>query len=556
MPKRKVKENASSSEENEKSHSSSENETSDNAFLSDQSPPPITPRRSKRVADPQAAIGSLSKSKKKNATVAAFTPSPEQKSPKKPRHISKPKPPTTPTKNSKLRSPIVLIQTKKKITKALKEETASESDSGSEKELDSEDKEDTQEDEDQTEDDEEEEEEEEDENEDEKEDSDANFIDDEAEENTSSEENEPPLTKSKGKTKASNPQRQKIVNAAIKKSKESKTKEEKSFDKRKGLLKDTGVYLEDLITKDAPERRPQLRKCQIYDKDLVDSFLAKTYKDLPKLPSGYTNNRYLPAGEAQEPMMYVSELLPDLTKISKKYLLDLFTFISDKGTSTVNLSRIEPCDLIAKKPDTGSIYPLVTLRDQKTPALCLSLICVDEDYTRHAKDINGSPYKILTGVIQTMEYERLVATLCMVYKVPGIKTMMSNNRWSFSSRPGSSNNRAQNSYGHAGPSRSVGTKKLSPANAQQAQFKNSKWKLGYTFDENIPILDGRSTQIDLPKGLRKVAETLPAFPGDIPTGSLTLVGYTTLGYNSQKSPDELTIGTNICWAVVLATPQV
>ncbi|KDR65258.1 hypothetical protein GALMADRAFT_148834, partial [Galerina marginata CBS 339.88] len=519
----------------------------------------ITPRRSKRVADPQATTGSLSKSKKK--TLKLWHLAQEQKSPKKPRHILKPKPPTTPTKNSKLRSPIVLIQTKKKITKAIKEDTESGSDSDSEKELDSEDEEDTQECEDQTEDEEEEEEEEEkeeeeDEKEEEKHDSDANFIDDEAEENTSSEKNEPPLTKSKGKTKASNPQRQKIVNAAIKKSKESRTREEKSFDKKKGLLKDTGVYLEDLITKDAPETRPQLRKCQIYDKDLVDSFLAKTYKDLPKLPSGYTNNRYLPAGEAQEPMMYVSELLPDLTKISKKYLLDLFTFISDKGTSTINLSRIEPCDLIAKKPDTGSIYPLVTLRDQKTPALCLSLICVDEDYTRHAKDINGSPYKILTGVIQTMEYERLVATLCMVYKVPGIKTMMSNNRWSFSSRPGSSNNRAQNLYGRAGPSRSVGTKKLSPANAQQAQFKNSKWKLGYTFDENIPILDGRSTQIDLPKGLRKVAETLPAFPGDIPTGSLTLVGYTTLGYNSQKSPDELTIGTNICWAVVLATPQV
>ncbi|KDR64864.1 hypothetical protein GALMADRAFT_149224 [Galerina marginata CBS 339.88] len=483
--------------------------------------------------------------------------SPEQKSPKKPRHTSQPKPPNTPTlkssaKSLKLKSPIVLIQTKRKITKAIKEETESESDSASEeKELDSDNEEVTQEDEEEAED-----EEEEDDEDQEEEDSDANFIDDEAEEDNSSEDNEPPLSKSKGKTKTSNnPQRQKIINAAIKKAKESKSKEEKSFAKRKDDLKDTGVYLEDLITKDPLESRTKLRKCQIYDKDLVDVFLAKTYKGLPKLPSGYTNNRYLPAGEAQEPMMYVSELLPNLTKTSKKYLLDLFTFVSDTGTSTVNLSRIEPCDLIAKKPDTGSIYPLITLRNQKTPALCLSLICVDEDYTRHAKDINGSPYKILTGIIQTMEYERLVATLCLVYKVPGIKTMMSNNRWSFSSRPGSSNNRAQNSYGRAGPSRSAGTKKLSPANAQQAQFKNSKWKLGYTCDETIPILDGRSLQIDLPKGLRKVVETLPAFPEDIPTGSLTLVGYTTLGYNSQKSPDELTIGTNICWAVVLATPK-
>ncbi|KDR65699.1 hypothetical protein GALMADRAFT_148470 [Galerina marginata CBS 339.88] len=322
---------------------------------------------------------------------------------------------------------------------------------------------------------------------------------------------------------------------------------------KKSTFKDTEVYLEDL-TKDPIVKRPNLRSCKVFDKDLVDIFLAKTYKNLPKLPSGYTNNRYLPKGEEQEPM-----ILNGYSGYNKldRYLLDLFTFVSDKGTSTVNLSRIEPCDLIAKKLDTGSIYPLVFLRHQKTPALCLSIISVDEDYTRHPKDINGSSYKILTGVIQTMEYERLVATLCLVYKVPGIKTLMTNNCWSFSSRPGSSNNNFQTTYKRSSSSyRSSGSKKLSPANSHQGQSQGSKWKIGYTIDENIPILDGRSIQIELPKGLRKVVDTLPAFTEDIPPGSLTLVGYTALGYNAKKSPDELTIGTNICWAVVLATPKV
>ncbi|KDR64880.1 hypothetical protein GALMADRAFT_149206, partial [Galerina marginata CBS 339.88] len=120
-------------------------------------------------------------SRKKNANTVAFSPSPEQKSPKKPRHTSQPKPPNTPTlkssaKSLKLKSPIVLIQTKRKITKAIKAETESESDSASEeKELDSDNEEVTQEDEEEAED-----EEEEDDEDQEEEDSDANFIDDEA----------------------------------------------------------------------------------------------------------------------------------------------------------------------------------------------------------------------------------------------------------------------------------------------------------------------------------------------------------------------------------------
>jgi hypothetical protein len=127
---------------------------------------------------------------------------------------------------------------------------------------------------------------------------------------------------------------------------------------------------------------------------------------------------------------------------------------------------------------------------------------VDEDYTRQPKEINGSPYKLLTGVIQTLEYERMIATLCLVYGVSRIKTMMSNNRWSFSSRPGTSNRATSKwisllletslliiltgSSTRAQPSGS-NKKKLSPANAApvgEARPLTSAWKIGYTFDED------------------------------------------------------------------------
>ncbi|KDR70303.1 hypothetical protein GALMADRAFT_144962 [Galerina marginata CBS 339.88] len=543
MVKRKIKKEASSESEGT---SDSEKEQSD-TVLSDCPEPPVTPRKSKRINKTSSA--SPFKSTKKSSSNVSFSPSPEAKSPKKRKQIldlssTTPSSKSSPTKRPNLARPIVLIQSKKKILSKSLAKNADSDNSKNDESNDETDDETVDECEDPGDESEEEEEEEE---EAETDSQNEDFLDLEATKL---------LMSNLGKMQRfrSNQKRQKIVDAAIGNALKSKAKAGQGNNNKKSTSKDTEVYLEDL-TKDPVITRPKLRSCQLFDKDLVDIFLAKTYKNLPKLPSGYTNNRYLPAGEAPEPMMYISELLPGLSKISKKYLLELFTFVSDNGTSTVNLSRIEPCDLIAKKPDTGSIYPLVFLRHQKTPALCLSIISVDENYTRHPKDINGSSYKILTGVIQTMEYERLIATLCLVYKVPGIKTLMTNNRWSFSSRPGSSNGNSQNTYNRPTSFRSAGSKKLSPANTRQPQSQGSRWKIGYTSDENIPILDGRSIQIELPKGLRKVVKTLPAFTEEIPPGSLTLVGYTTLGYNSKKSPDELTIGTNICWAVVLATPK-
>ena len=71
----------------------------------------------------------------------------------------------------------------------------------------------------------------------------------------------------------------------------------------------------------------------------------------------------------------------------------------------------------------------------------------------------------------------------------------------------------------------------------------------------VPVFDGRTQKIQLPEGLRSVPKSLKPCMGDIPARSLGLIAYSNVAYRSQGHPQDLTIGHNIVWVVVLATPE-
>ena len=122
---------------------------------------------------------------------------------------------------------------------------------------------------------------------------------------------------------------------------------------------------------------------------------------------------------------------------SFRYLVRLATFVMDREKNVVNLSRIDPFQLTSREVgDRGS--RMVYIRDRKRPALCVSLIVVGEDHTETPK-VSGETYsKFITGTPLMLEFERMVAVLCMVHDVDSLRAQIVENELTFSTRMGTS----------------------------------------------------------------------------------------------------------------------
>ena len=282
-----------------------------------------------------------------------------------------------------------------------------------------------------------------------------------------------------------------------------------------------------------------------------------------------------------------------------RYIKRLITFDKDPRTNVINLSRIDPTLLVHKKLASASAtntYKYVYLRAQREPALAISLICVDEDYTKVLKS-NGGPYesKVITGTPLSLEYERMVTVLCMVMgDTPFIRTQISDNRWTFSTRPLKIHKECQcfiiyfssamnlsdmhnlkRRLVHIAPHEGdLGLLQQLPAQQPprpklpQRIFTASRWVLATTvcilfhpFTCStlslllVPVFDGRYKKIQLPRGLRTVPQDLPPFIGDIPFDSLAIVAYSAMSYKSTRHPEDVSAAFNAVWVVVLGSPN-
>jgi hypothetical protein len=107
----------------------------------------------------------------------------------------------------------------------------------------------------------------------------------------------------------------------------------------------------------------------------------------------------------------------------------------DREKNVINLSRIDPFQLASREVgDRGS--RMVFIRDRKRPALCISLIVVGEDHTETPK-VSGDTYsKFITGTPLMLEFERMVAVLCMIHNVDSLRDQIVDNELTFSTRMG------------------------------------------------------------------------------------------------------------------------
>jgi hypothetical protein len=106
----------------------------------------------------------------------------------------------------------------------------------------------------------------------------------------------------------------------------------------------------------------------------------------------------------------------------------------DSKSNVVNLSRIAFENLKMDKPSPKSKTQMVYLTGHNVPALCVCFASVYEDRTREAST-GLYPSKTLYAIMHQQEYEYKVANLCILLKVPFIRSQIDNNRWAFSTRP-------------------------------------------------------------------------------------------------------------------------
>ncbi|KAF9521305.1 hypothetical protein CPB83DRAFT_932332, partial [Crepidotus variabilis] len=325
----------------------------------------------------------------------------------------------------------------------------------------------------------------------------------------------------------------------------------------------TDVFLDDL-SPDPPKVKLELEKCGVYSRKLADPLLRDTYPDRPHLPGDKHNVSWKEATSDTEGhdlgMVKLSKVIEMMPNLSTEYIQKLVSVSFDKKTNVVNLSSVNPAELVYKRLSAASPttpYKHLFLRGETHPVLCFTLLCSDEDYTKSLKSNNG-PFasKLLTGTPLSLEYERMVSTLCYAMDdVEFIRTQIVENRWSFGTRPVRNDGQDNSAKGTPRRRSKMTAPTASPATVLTKSNSTDIWRTQIAANDDIPVFDGRFKQITLPKGIRTVPKDFPPFKGEIPFDSFILVAYTTMGYAAAKFKEDTSVAFNALWALVLSAGE-
>ncbi|KIJ89519.1 hypothetical protein K443DRAFT_126752, partial [Laccaria amethystina LaAM-08-1] len=289
---------------------------------------------------------------------------------------------------------------------------------------------------------------------------------------------------------------------------------------------------------------PKLSKCGVASSDLVDSLLKETYKKLTKLPRQVINNglKFISWRDNNDQedddgngMILFSSIGGVYPDIDLKYIKGLVVFEKDYTSNIVNLSRIDPSLLIAKKTSGQTKGgPLVFIRDRKTPT-CLLI----SPRQRGDKEV-----KFITAKLLAYEYERMVAVLCMTFKRESVRVQLADSTLTFATRSAEPKSCSSPVKGFA----TVRSKATMSNNTPNRKFRYSS----LSPHDIVPVLDARTKQIKMPSGLGTIEKDLPLFGRQVPIGSIALIGYTVGSYNSKANPNDVSLSMNVLWVAVLA----
>ncbi|KAJ6474033.1 hypothetical protein C8R47DRAFT_1144579 [Mycena vitilis] len=325
------------------------------------------------------------------------------------------------------------------------------------------------------------------------------------------------------------------------------------------------VFMEDLQSykvfydNDAP--------CGVADVALQDPGLRKHYLGLPPLPAGrrivaaYDKDRnshedidYSTGGRVKYKSWY---------KQNPRMLADNSMgamLLEQAEPNFVNLSRTSPVHL-STRVSAGSASTHRLYSGDRI-AICVSAVCCTDSHVVAPKRIGAKSdreRKWVEGVLHDQDWERLESTSCLCFNEQTMYSQITGKAVQFQTMLSPDPRNAPEGTSSRGaptvPSHMFSASSPKKAPASKSRSFTTKTLLAH--NDTIPVYDARKTVVNYSTDLGRLDQVLPLFPGEIPSGSFTVVGYTMSSYmglisgGSERVPH---LGFNILWAIVCGTP--
>ncbi|KAJ6506336.1 hypothetical protein C8R47DRAFT_1209525 [Mycena vitilis] len=307
--------------------------------------------------------------------------------------------------------------------------------------------------------------------------------------------------------------------------------------------------------------------CGVFDLDLQDESLRSHYVGLPPLPSGrrvvaaYDKNRnshddidFSTGGHVRFSSWYAQN--PHMLAANSMGAM----LFERAEPNFVNLSRVSPLDLGSRVSGGSASTHRLYIGDRL--AICVSAVCCTESHVVVPKRIGAKSdreRKWIEGVLHDQDYERWESCISLCFHANILYAQIRDKAVQFQTMisPDIRNEPSSSSQSFANVPASMfstgSPKKSSPSKSRPAGA--TKTLLAY--NDPIPVYDARKTVINFSADLDRLDQVLPLFPGEIPSGSFTIVGYTMASYMASLSggAERLPhVGCNILWAIVCGTP--
>ncbi|KAJ6452019.1 hypothetical protein C8R47DRAFT_1229578 [Mycena vitilis] len=327
------------------------------------------------------------------------------------------------------------------------------------------------------------------------------------------------------------------------------------------------VFLEDLESYKAyfNPKAP----CGVFDLDLQDESLRSHYVGLPPLPSGrrvvaaYDKSRnshddidFSTGGHVRFSSWYAQN--PQMLAANSMGAI----LFERAEPNFINLSRVSPLDLGTRVSAGSSSTHRLYYGDRI--AICVSAICCTESHVVVPKRIGAKSdreRKWIEGVLHDQDYERWESCTSLCFHANILYAQIRDKAIQFQTMisPDVRNEQSSSSQSVANVPASMfssgSPKKSSPSKSRSAGA--TKTLLAY--NDPIPVYDARKIVINFDSDLSRLDQVLPLFPGEIPSGSFTVVGYTMASYMASLSGGAERVphvGCNILWAIVCGTPGI
>ncbi|KAJ7271548.1 hypothetical protein C8J57DRAFT_1507448 [Mycena rebaudengoi] len=314
-------------------------------------------------------------------------------------------------------------------------------------------------------------------------------------------------------------------------------------------------------------------KCEVFDLELQDEVLRPLYIGLPPLPgdrwivaSYDPKDRCSPEAGGRAIFSSWPKQCPNLNGTT---VWNIMNFV--QSGIYINPCRISPA-LCSTEKASAAISARRIAFENKTAISVMVGMCTLSYITEAVAGSGAEPRsKRYIHILQhNQEWERWQSFHCLVFGYDLLYSHIDNNAIQLGSilspmtkvvKASSSDFRDVVNADMLGArsSKLASPSKPPPKSSYTYKFTPSNGpRYTLAHDEDIPAFDARGIAVDFNNDIGNLANVLPPFKGEIPTGSFVVAGYTASTYLGSVAAREkqhlMNLGCNLVWVVVCGTP--